>query len=465
MLGASHWNPAISHGIIAFSAYYESLSSPADASSSTAQARKHHAMSLSSAATKLNSQHFVSTEEVLLLCLLFHALELFRHRFHDSYVHLQAAVKIVDNMSSNQLAASSVAKIIHRLKKQPQSNVDSLSMAMSASMPLLNVDSAWQRLMQIHGWICASLSVRNSDGIGILSERFQLRLLEWKIAFDELFNARQAVADKFESKGLQYLRILHGLIDLSVVKSALRDSDQNASLLIPQGDGLVQQVLDDCCAFAGVRPLAKKPASHTSTPRSVHFGFDTEFILIILFLATATQSHQLRQQAITIMRSAHRQEGSWDSFYAAHIIECFDRRAKSDSVIISKVAYFHDHMATGSSRQSFDFSRPNLACCELVDQGDSDIPPTWFHCSCDCSMDCGSTSSDQSIAFSSDYSDQGPLNGNPVWEQTEFTPSLVTQIFSAAQSQTERTPYHFGSAMIAVNQDLESLQLNGGYDS
>jgi hypothetical protein len=404
----------------------------------------------------LNSGLVSSTDEVLLLCMLLHALELFRHRFHDAYVHLQAAARIVEGLPPSKLAASSIAQIVNRLRKQPQSEVDTLSMATSASMPLADIGGAWGRLMMIHGWICATLSDRESESVGTLPERFQLQLFEWKLEFDELCKSRQTSKDRFESRGLQYLRILHGLIDLAIVTVALHDPGQDAELLARQAEGLVERLLDECSVFVGVDPSSLGLVARKVVPRSVHFGFDTEFILIIIFLATATQSHRLRQKAIMLLRSAQRQEGSWDSFYAAHIIECFDRASHSDSVIISTVSYFHDHHSTGQFQESFDFCRPNLACCRLRNQDDETIL-VWFYCSCNCSTDCGATRSDKLTNMPSVAKANGGLLA-PIWEHTEFTPSLVTQILSAAQSFTERTTYHFGSAMIVVKQESESRQ-------
>jgi hypothetical protein len=446
MLQASSLNQAIRHGVVSFNAYYESLANPANALQSIHEARKHHANSVSSASRMLSSGHLPSTDEILLLCMILHALDLFRHRFHDAYTHLHAAVRIVDSLSPSQLAASSIAAIVNRLRKQPQSEIDSVSMATSASTPLADIDIAWKRLMNIHGWICSILSERESESVGILPERFQLQLLEWKLEFDEFCKLRQTSNDKFESRGLRYLGIVHGLIDLAIVTVARGDPGRDAELLARQADSLVERLLDDCSVFVGVDPSSL--VARNTAPRSVHFGFDTELILIIIFLATSTQLPHLRQKAITLLRSAHRQEGSWDSFYAAHIIECLDRANHHGPSIISTVSYFHDH----TGQESSDFCRPNLACCRLRNQ-DDEIIPVWFHCSCNSLTDCRSDKLTNMPSVAKTNEGPGPA---PVWEHTEFTPSIVTQILSAAYSFKEKMPYHFGSAMIVVKQDSES---------
>lgn len=446
---ASHQNEAIRQGAVSLSSYYESLCNPSDAVSNVARARRHYANALSKAAAPSALEGIASTDEVLLLSLILHCVELFRHQFFSSYVHLNAALKIVDGMTLAEVAHSSVSGIIKRLSKRLEPHVDDLTIAKASSTQFTNIEDGWRRLMQIHAWICTTLSLSLNEAvedISVLCQRFHLQLLEWKLDFEGFGRMKGTMVSPHESRKTIYVKILHGLLDLAVSTVAGEQAGRHAFHSTKANDR-VRQVLEECVQFASVGN--RDPSS----PRTIRFGFDIEFILIVLHLASMTTDPTLRQKAVALLRSAHRQEGSWDSFHAAHIIECLDQVDFSDNVIIAKVAYFRNPYKSAAALESFEFSRPELTCCYLNNREHTKKAVVWFRCSCNRSKDCGSTTSTDKDSGSC-VSDQPWMStATPVYEQTEFTPSVVTQILSAASSMAGSGPAHLGSSMIFVKQE------------
>jgi Fungal specific transcription factor domain len=444
MLQASHRHEAIRYGVLALSSYCESLSNPYEVQANAAQARRHYSKTLSAAASSAALQHSASTDEVLLLGLLLHCVELFRQQYADAYVHLQAALNIVNDMSPSEISRSRIANIVVRLRKRPKLSIDSVSLARAASELPSSVDDARHRLMQIHGWICIRLHNSHYGHEDSLCQGFQLQLLEFRTDLDE-FCRTSRFKTGVEARNAIYIRVMHGLVALAVsMISAVDDGSENFSRM--SNEIHVRELLEYCKAFADAG------LDETSGDRPIHFGFDTEFILIVVFLACSTSEHTLRRDAMSLLRSAHRQEGSWDSFHAAHIIECFDRIDFRERAVISTVEYFYDRSACGPTPQSRDFARPDTVCVQIGDQDSSTQSTKWFRCTCNCLKLCGSnTPSTSPINMTLDTAHCTNML-IPAYEQTEFTPSIVTQIFISARYRQGCMPTHLGSSAIAVRQ-------------
>ena len=452
MLQASHRNPAIRHGVLSLVSYYDTLSSPSDAHENAIQAKRHYVDALSTATGPLALQHATSTDEVLILSLLLHCIEIFRQQYNDAFVHLQAALRIVHGMSSGEISHSRVATIVDRLKKWPN-KIDAVSLARGACLPLTSIDSARERLMQIHSWISRRLYAAPSgyEDVRDLCRGFQLQLYDWNADFDQLCS-RQEFRVGNEARSAIYVRILHGLIALAV---SIVSAEQNRNSSFPPGryDARIGKLLAYCRAFTDIGSHGSHLQTEKEPPpfRPIIFGFDTEFILIVLFLSHMTKDLALRQEAVNLLRSAHRQEGSWDSFQAAHIIECLERVSDQDNVIISSVAYFHDISYSTTSRQALEFSRPDTVCVEYNNR-DLTASTTWFRCTCNVYALCSSTSVAKNNIKTQIKMEESTTDLTPVYEQTEFTPSVVTQILVASRYRVGVMPTHMGSSVLAVRQ-------------
>ncbi len=453
MLQASHRNAAIRHGVLSLVSYYDSLYNPYEASRHAAQAGRHYVNALSSVAGPTSLEHAASTDEVLILSLLLHCIEIFRQQYGDAFVHLQAALRIVRGMSTGDVSRSRLATIVDRLKKWPDPKIDAVSLARSASIPLTSTSTARQRLMQIQNWISRRLytCIDGQEGIWDLCQGFRLQLFDWKADFDVFCSKTEFKGNK-DARDVIYVRVLHGLIALAV--STVLAEQSNSPVFLTKGrDVHVGQLLEYCSAFAGIGSHApnlhanKKP----SGGRPIHFGFDTEFVLIVFFLGCMATSHSLRQQAVSLLRSSHRQEGSWDSFHAAHIIECLECFGLIPSVSVEKVTYFYDRSSL-AHQQSLEFVRPDHVGVE-VDHRDLTTSATiFFRCTCNRYMLCPSTSSaykDINPSIKVEDSDGSMI---PAYEQTEFTPSVVTQILTASRYRLGFMPTHMGSSVLAVRQ-------------
>ena len=453
MLQASHRNAAIRFGVLSLVSYYDSLYNPYEASRYAAQAGRHYVHALSAAAGPTSLRHAYSTDEVLILSLLLHCIEIFRQQYGDAFIHLQAALRIVRGMSLSEISRSRIARIVDRLKKWPDPKIDAVSLARSASVPLTSISAARQRLMQIQNWISRRLytCIDGQEDIRELCQGFRLQLFDWKADFDAFRSNTESKANN-EAREAMYVRILYGLIALAV---AIVVAEQSSGPSFPKKgqDSHLGKLLDHCSAFAGIGSHEPDPHADekVSGGRQIHFGFDTEFVLIVFFLGCSTTSHALRRQAVSLLRSSHRQEGSWDSFHAAHIIECLERFEVKTNVSIEKVAYFYDRCSY-AHQHSLDFVRPDTLCVDVSNQDLTASATMLFRCTCTRHALCPSTSlAAESIAPSIKLEDTD-VSMIPAYEQTEFTPSVVTQILTASRYRLGAMPTHMGSSVLAVRQ-------------
>lgn len=453
MLQASHRNAAIRFGVLSLVAYYDSLYSPYEASRHAAQAGRHYVNALSAAAGPTSLQHASSTDEVLILSLLLHCIEIFRQQYGDAFIHLQAALRIVRGMSTSEISRSRIATIVDRLKKWPDPKIDAVSLAWSASVPLTSVSTARQRLMQIQNWISRRLytCIDGQEDIRDPCQGFRLQLLDWKADFDAFCSNTELKANN-EAREAIYVRILYGLITLAVA-TVLAEQSSGPAFSMKGEDAHVMRLLEHCSAFAAIG--SHHPDSHadrkTSGGTPIHFGFDIEFVLIVLFLACSTTSHSLRQQAVSLLRSSQRQEGSWDSFHAAHIIECLERFEIEANVSIEKVAYLYDR-SSYAHQHSLEFVRPDTVCVDVSNQDLRVSATVVFRCTCTRHALCPSTSLADKNVTSSIKMEDTDVSMIPAYEQTEFTPSVVTQILTASRYRLGAMPTHMGSSVLAVRQ-------------
>ena len=452
MLQASHRNAAIRFGVLSLVAYYDSLYSPYEASRHAAQAGRHYVNALSAAAGPTSLQHASSTDEVLILSLLLHCVEIFRQQYGYAFVHLQAALRIVRGMSTSEISRSRIATIVDRLKKCPDPKIDAISLARSASAPLTSVSTARRRLLQIQNWITHRLYtyVAGQEDIRDLCQGFRLQLFDWKADFDALCSNTDFKANN-EAREAIYVRILHGLINLAVA-TVLAEQSSGPALSTKGEDAHVMRLLERCSAFAAIG--SHHQDSHADRKISggtpIHFGFDIEFVLIVFFLACSTTSHSLRQQAVSLLRSSHRQEGSWDSFPAAHIIECLGRFELGANVSMEKVAYFYDR-SSYAHQHSLEFVRPDTVCVNVSNQDLTVSAMILFRCTCTRHSLCPSTSPADKTVTSIKMEDTD-VSMIAAYEQTEFTPSVVTQILTASRYRLGAMPTHMGSSVLAVRQ-------------
>ena len=452
MLQASHRNEAIRHGVLALSAYAESLNNPSDAISSIIEARKYYFGSLSAASAPSALHQLASIDEILLLGLLLHCVELFRQQYAEARVHLHAVINIVSAMTPGEISRSLLAQIVRRLRKSPNLKIDAVSLAASASMPIFSIESARDRLMQIHSWISRRLyaSCHGQEDLQTLCAGFQLQLYDFKVSLDD-FDINANIQSTIDLRNLTYIRLMHALTALAVSVVALDGSD-NPSFLLAAQSGHLRKCLELCKAFAfSASRTLQEFKKELYTPREVHFGFDTELILIILFLASSSTEYILRQEAITLLRSAHRREGSWDSFHAAHIIECLMQR-RSEELNILGVSYYYSKSITNPVEHSYDFTSPDTVSVQYGSSDETTSSQLWFRCTCNRHTLCQSTTppeNDSKVDLKKPDYEPDML---PAYEQTEFTPSLITQIFIAARYRYGVIPTHEGSSAIAVRQ-------------
>lgn len=317
---ACHHVTALRQAVMCLTAFVASISDPS-------QQDKHYLFCeyqymkviQSMAESQVTSVNWVET---ILVCLLLVTLEAHRNDFSRAITHLKAGVALFrEHQFTPQAASMEVAlrRVLERFYIQllsvGQNEQVSLETNRASDSVYVHVD-----LNQAVYELCQNLQAFRTSPVSDQRRLQQecLQILDENIAHFQSMTLHQC-------KGRDQYRDAYLTIQYQTCRLVLLNTHKDRFQMFKGCNEDFQTLLDACRHYSDVNSR-REEAVADSFRRPIRFGYATEFIMNVFFIACECHSLSIRKSAITFLRQCYRREKSWDSFHAASIAEWLLKR-------------------------------------------------------------------------------------------------------------------------------------------
>ena len=355
--------PAIRSAVLTIASYVESLLDMENASRHRLYAEYNYTKVLKETASMHSAASGSNWVEILLLSMLLRCLETHRNDYDRAVMHLRGALGIIqEHHCTSRLASldSCIQRLIDRVISKPTIRQDQA--VTQANSPLV----AFALSNSITDRFCKSLALSGSICDSELERNELVR--ETIAQIDQCISCIQAMRVKCGPTASLIASQIQNHISRLVLSTLTTASKSSFA----KSTAEFREILDLCFEFDDLNNGRTRVAS--SNGYQLRLGVGTELVTSVLFVATECGDRQVREAAISLLRSSFRQEWLWDSFQAAQVAEWLkdkqngylsleDVAPKSRPVLVSASFY----------RESYDsasqFRRPVWACLKMSKSG------------------------------------------------------------------------------------------------
>ncbi|TAQ91397.1 hypothetical protein B7494_g353 [Chlorociboria aeruginascens] len=355
LLQASYHEPAILHAVLALGSAHEKFEQRLlkKTKDDDGFALKQYVKAIGFVLRPIRQQSKQAADVTLIACILFVCFEALRAHHHAALSHIEGGLKIISDLQSSQTnsvltispspyvplsvlipifavlegQANQLSTDRHYLQK-PFGQLPNPGDLPDVPSSFQNFEEARTALYQIRNrppQTVPSLptppSPLNSIHSSPTAEDFNLffhvigsgisitRSKQWKLAFDNLLQARKKNLSKLERRRVQILKLLSVIIDIHLNIDYVRAMD----------DEMIWDNYTD--KFETVVKYSEELLQSTEDQKHPTFTLDVECSQPLFFVAIKCRHGKIRRKAITLLQQQQRQEGIWNTLGSAMAAE------------------------------------------------------------------------------------------------------------------------------------------------
>ena len=322
-LQAGEHRRCVREALLAIQAYHESILETKSSLEHLERANSQYVKALRSTVKEQSPLQTSDFGEMLILSVIFRAIEMLRNNYTHAFIHLKASRSMMDEKEASHIHSTSIDDIftpmISRLEYKSMPLSDLGANAYDSEVDHTDIEPARRKGHALMSWACHVLSLQGPATTKESFESFRALFinlgLRWTEHIDEVIKNQW-------SAGVQRSYSIYAKLNFFLSKVAFNVMTFSDEQIYDKQTKDFETMIGLCKEYASLKDrLLQDSGFGACQARPVRLAIGVELIATAFLVGEKCREPTIRHSALEFLKSTPRRESSWYSSHAASILD------------------------------------------------------------------------------------------------------------------------------------------------